>query len=226
MWKKEAGIFKEGAFPYFHFVTTCSCKDLKNIKNRAGFLKKSGIDPGALVTAEQVHGSSVKVVGRRDRGKTIPGVDGLITAEKQLPLAIFTADCMPIFLCDKENKVTGVVHAGWRGLVKGIIKQAVNIFKQEFKCNPENISAAAGPHIQKCCFEVGDELKGVFGLKGSENKADMSRLARKSLEEEGIKNISISDRCTFHDDLFFSYRRNKTAERMMSLVMVKRKRCE
>ena len=129
---------------------------------------------------------------------------------------------MPVFMCSKEGKVICLVHAGWRGLSKGIIPQAVKIFENRFRVNPANITALIGPHIQKCCYRVGEELKEEFGLKKSVTHFNLAREAARQLKKLGIKKILTSKHCSCHENkLFFSYRRDKTQQRMMSLIAVK-----
>ena len=83
--------------------------------------------------------------------------DGLITDIPGLALCIFTADCTPILLYDPVKRCAGAVHAGWRGTAMDIAGKAVRKMAETFGSRPENICAAVGPCISRCCFETGEE---------------------------------------------------------------------
>jgi hypothetical protein len=86
----------------------------------------------------------------------------VVTRTPGLTLRILTADCVPVFLIDPVRRAMGLVHAGWRGVHKGIVKKAVRRFSMDFQCRTENICVAFGPHIQNCCYDVGPDLAGFF----------------------------------------------------------------
>ena len=221
MWKQHNGFWHDDEFPAVHMVSGSAAGNMRDARVRAAFCAARGIDAGALVTAEQVHGSLTVVAGDLNRGSCMAGADGLITAEKNLPLAIYTADCVPVFFACKNRAACGVVHAGWRGLAGGIIRATVVRFGQQFNIQPTELFAAIGPHIQKCCYEVGAELKKVFSMRRDETHLDLDAVAVRQLEECGVGAVSSCGRCSGHEtDLFFSYRRQKTAERMMSLIVL------
>jgi polyphenol oxidase len=88
--------------------------------------------------------------------------DGLVTDLPRLALGILTADCFPVLLVDTKKKIVGAFHAGWRGTVKRIVEKGVGIMRLEFGSRPEDIHAAIGPGIQKCSFEVGEEVEDAF----------------------------------------------------------------
>jgi len=137
--------------------------------NRRIFLGGLGIDCRDLVCAQQVHGTNIRYVGNNDKGKGaltwesgLEQTDGLITDEIGVPLAIFTADCLSIFLYDAGRKAIGLVHAGWRGTQKGIAARAIALMRDTFKSNPHDLSVGFGPVIRNCCYEVGEEFRGFF----------------------------------------------------------------
>ncbi|MCX5782366.1 MAG: peptidoglycan editing factor PgeF [Elusimicrobia bacterium] len=223
MWQIKNDIFSDDKFFYRNLVTTKKLGNLKDDNLRKIFCSQYSIDFGSLTTAEQVHDNKVAVVNENNKGQKIALCDGLITNCLNLPLAIFTADCIPIFLSSKSVPVIGIIHAGWRGLEKKIIEEAIKIFIEDFKVHPKDIFATLGPHIQKCCYEVSKELKSIFGLNEKENKLNLSSVAVKQLKEAGVKKISLNKHCTCHEpDMFFSYRREKTASRMMSLAVIEK----
>ncbi len=88
--------------------------------------------------------------------------DGVVTDLPRLALGILTADCFPVLLVDTKKKAVGAFHAGWRGTVKRIVEKGVGTMRLEFGSRPEDILAAIGPGIQKCSFEVGQEVEDAF----------------------------------------------------------------
>lgn len=196
---------------------------------RGAFLSRTGIDCRDLVCAEQVHGGEAGCAGQADRGKLIAGVDALVTGEKGLPLAVFTADCLPVFLYDAVSGAVGLAHAGWRGSAKKVTTRAVELMREKFGTLPEGLYAGFGPAIRSCCFEVGDDFEGVFpgylDKRGGRNYLNLAQANKDELLSLGVRKENISDcgvctRC--HKESFFSYRREKeNAGRMISLVMLK-----
>lgn len=205
-------------------------------ENRKKFLKQLGIDYRKLVCLRQSHKSKVVVVAESHRGKgaltrknAIAGSDGLITNKRDIPLAIFTADCLSVFLFCPKTKTIGLVHAGWRGTREKIVKKAISIFRQKFNSQPKDIIAAFGPAIRNCCYEVGPEFAEYFkqGLIKRDNRffLDLIAINKNQLIANGIKKQNIIDSkiCTScQNKSFFSYRREKNqAGRMMSVAMLK-----
>ena len=175
----------------------------------------TGIDVYRMAFTKQVHGNTVRVVSEADVhefGTAVPyEADGVVTNIPGLALICFTADCVPVLLCDSENGVIAAVHCGWRSSVADILGNAVGEMCA-LGARTETICAAIGPAISKCCFEVGGEvieaaqaylggeLEGLYtpgkpgkyylDLKG----ANAHRLLQLGLREE---NIAVSDECTF-----------------------------
>lgn len=216
-WRKDGALFRDDAFPFENFVTTRELGNMRDPAVRERFVRSQGIDPGELVTAEQVHGSIVAVVTAG--GCRIPGVDGLLTGAKGLSLAIFTADCVSIFFGAAEPCAAGLIHAGWRGLAHGIIPETVKLLQTEYGVAAADLVVSLGPHIQKCCYTVGKDLAEVFGLAEGETHLDLTDVAMRQLSRAGITRIESNPHCTAHEtENFFSYRRDKSADRIMSLV--------
>lgn len=126
--------------------------------------------PWPLITLRQIHSDVIHVV-RLDKSVSLePGVlkqsplagDGMVTDLPHLALGVLTADCFPVLLVDTKKKAVGAFHAGWRGTVKRIVEKGVGVMRLEFGSRPEDIHAAIGPGIQKCSFEVGEEVKDAF----------------------------------------------------------------
>ena len=95
-----------------------------NLENRANFFEKIGIGKNKIIAAEIVHGTTVAIVDRASAG-IILGADGVVTKDENIFLSVTVADCIPVYFYDTENKIIGLVHAGWRGIVGGIIENAV-----------------------------------------------------------------------------------------------------
>jgi polyphenol oxidase len=204
-----------------------SGRNYKSSKKDA-FLKQLQIPKQNLQLVSQVHG--VKIV---NLDATIPppqtSADGLITSKKGVAIGILTADCIPAFFYDPYQKVIGVAHAGWRGLKAGILSQMVSLFLASFGSKIQFIQVAIGPTIRPCCYEVGPELQSVFSMfyfvpKGkSKGHVDLVGYAKEELIHCGIRpqNLFDSTICTVcQNKHFFSYRRESTKERILSLMQL------
>jgi YfiH family protein len=133
-------------------------------RNRALFLRKLGAVKGKavwpLVNLSQIHSTLIHVVRR---GEKVPlKGDGLITNVPGIVLAVKVADCVPVIVADRKRKAVGVFHAGWRGTVARIVQKGVGDMRMHFGSRPENLVAAIGPAIGKCCYEIGDEVESEF----------------------------------------------------------------
>ncbi len=192
-------------------------------ENVERFLKKEGINPESLVLGEQVHGKRVRVVNKNETGKVLKNTDGLITSSREIVLGVLIADCLPVSFVS-EN-ICGILHVGWKGLQKGIIKEA--LLKVEEKERVENLFFEIGPGIEMCHFQVREDFAENFEkdfvgkfLKKKENKLffDLKKATKKKIEECGGKKIKTSDICTFCSEKYFSYRKGNITERMIALI--------
>ena len=218
MWTIKDGFLSDDEFPFFNLVTTKQLGDMKDETNRTRLCSLTGTDPKRLVGAKQVHGGRAEPVSASDGGKFIEDTDALAASEKGMSLAIFTADCVPVLL-GAEGKACAAAHAGWRGLMRGIIPAAVKLLAEKFGVDPRGIYAAIGPHICSGCYEIGGEIRQAFGLAEHERTFSLEREAVRQLNNAGVRKISSSGRCTFHEaELFFSHRKDKTTARIMSLA--------
>jgi len=171
---------------------------------------------------EQVHGSQVVRVSKKDDGKIIPNCDALITNDPAVKLCVRVADCLPIFVSDPTSNVKAVIHTGWRGLSKGIIKSAIKKMENQWKVENDKLRIFIGPHICQKHYEIKSDVVEKFKKypkaiiqKDGKIFLDLAKVAKLQLLLLGIKkeNIKIDKRCTFEDPKLFSYRRNKTKER-------------
>jgi YfiH family protein len=162
-----------------------------------------------------------------DSLSTIVSADASYSTKIGTVCGVLTADCLPVFICNKRGTKVGVAHAGWRGLVDGVIESLI----ESFDCSGEDIIVHLGPAISGMSFEVGEEVKSQYLYKNKNfancftcinNKfyLDLYDAARVVLNSYGIKSISGGDRCTYKEsDQYFSYRRDgKYSGRMAHLI--------
>ena len=171
------------------------------------------IEPVEFAFSKQVHRDDIRACTMADRQGvpyTVPyEADGLITDVKNVPLVIFTADCTPILLHDPVRGAIGAVHAGWRGTVLDIAGKAIRKMCETYGCKAENIRAAIGPCISKCCFETGAEVfEAVKDLLGDDAQMfadeksdgkymiDLKGVNAYLLKKAGVTDIEITDECT------------------------------
>lgn len=177
-----------------------------------------------FVLAKQTHTDNIRCVTRADAGKgitkdsDIEDTDGLITDEKNIPLVIFSADCVPILLAEPKRRVVAAIHAGWRGSVKKIAGKAVSKMIKQYGANANEIRAAIGASIGPCCFEVGEETAVLFPenyvtpKQNGKFTVDLWRFNRDVLISAGLReeNISIAGECTVcMQDKYYSYRAHR-----------------
>lgn len=141
--------------------------------------------------------------------------------------AVMTADCLPVLFCDRSASVVAAAHAGWRGLLNGVLEQTIS----SMNVPPEEIIAWLGPAIGPSCFEVGGEVRTAFVACSAEAAsaftafanekflANIYLLARQRLGRAGVFEISGGDACTVTESArYFSYRRDGVTGRMASLI--------
>lgn len=177
---------------------------LKSFHIKGKKLSDLDIPISRVTTAEQTHSRDVYIVKESDVGNKIPSVDGLITSLPFTPLVISVADCLPLYIYDSVKIILGLIHAGKKGLEKGIIENTVD----KFKSLESNISEAifiAGPHICRNCYDI-----------------DLYGLVSEKLKSMGISRVYGTDFCTYHfHDLFFSYHRGDLKSRMFAIAMIR-----
>jgi len=153
--------------------------------------------------------------------------DAVVTQDKGVVCAVMTADCLPIFACDTLATQVGVAHAGWKGIVNGVIESFIDSFESK------NLLVHFGPAISPVAFEVGEEvyqqfidkdikLAQAFVAKGNKYQLDIYQAARVVLNGLGVKSISGGDECTYtQQDKYFSYRRDgANSGRMAHLIWI------
>ena len=144
----------------------------KNIKkNLALVAKKMMVKKNHLILMYQTHSNKVIEIKKKSLKRKVFS-DAIITRENNIALGVVTADCVPILLYDKENKIVGCIHAGWKGTIAGIIKNTISKIKKIGKQNI--IYASIGPCIGKKSYEVGLEFYTKFISKSKKNKSYFS----------------------------------------------------
>ncbi|MGH1485081.1 MAG: peptidoglycan editing factor PgeF [Cellvibrionaceae bacterium] len=155
--------------------------------------------------------------------------DASFTREKHQICCVMTADCLPVFFCNKSGSQVAIAHAGWRGLCDGILQRTLATFDQS-----DTVMAYFGPAISQSAFEVGNDvrdsflnaypdiinLESCFKAKASHKwMADLYGLAKSILNHQGVTDIYGDDCCTFlESDHYFSYRRDGVTGRMAHLI--------
>lgn len=198
------------------------------LKNRQILCSRLGIDPSSLVTAEQVHGTTVY---EAVEGGHHAGYDAFITDRKNVFLCILTADCYPILLYDHEHKAAGAVHAGWKGTASNAAGMTIKAMKERFGTSPSLCLAYIGTGISGSAYEVGREVADRFSDKhlavspGGKILLDLASANLDQLLDAGIprNSIEVSPFCTVRDNRdFFSYRKEKgKTGRMITLIGIK-----
>src|SRR5688572_26909616 len=206
-------------------------------QNRHLLAKLMDVPDERLIFQKQTHSANHKIITEENFSETHDNNDALITATRNLALTSLGADCVPILLYDKKERVIASIHAGWKGTVNGITTKVVDAMKKHFNSKPQHILAGIGPSICAENYEVGPEVieafKKVFSKSGAfisgyhDNKAQADLWAANVhwLTEQGIpeSNIEVSGLCTYANSLqFYSarYFKNKTG-RFGSCIVLK-----
>ena len=201
--------------PPYYFNVSNSVGDDERIvtENRDLFFKELGLKPENVVFQKQVHGDKINYA---TKGGFCGESDALITREKNLGLAISTADCTPIFIFDKKNKIIAAVHSGWRGTEKKILLKVLEKLSLNYNSLPEDLIVYIGPSICQKNYEVGKEVAEKFEEKyllpkGEKYLLDVSGVNYDILLNFKIpkENIQLSSFCTYEMKyLLHSYRRD------------------
>jgi len=186
------------------------------------------IGHGPLVWMNQVHGDHVEVVEGpgTGAGEAYDNTDALVTATPRLPLAVITADCVPVLLGDARAGVVGAVHAGRVGAQKGVVLRTVEAM-QRLGAQVQDISVLLGPAVSGRNYEVPAEMAAEVerALPGSRTTTrrgtpglDLRAGIAAQLRALGVAAIDVDPRCTVEDRNLFSHRRDSPTGRLASLV--------
>ena len=194
------------------------------LEGRKDLAYQTGFNSDSLIIPKQTH--STNILFSMEAGRILD-TDGIFSSDPNLVCSIQVADCMPVYFVHQLDPVFGLVHAGWRGLVNGILLQSAKQIEEK-GISLSNFDILIGPSIQKCCFEVSDDVINQFDSNFIEKKwagkyrIDLQKLALHQLVQNGFKRerITTLTECTYCDtEKYHSYRRNgKKAGRMIGLL--------
>lgn len=198
-------------------------------KNYSILLDETGLREKEVFAPEQIHESKVQIISK-DSGykdckffKMVPGCDGLITEKKDFALMTFFADCTPVLFFDKNQKVIGAIHSGWRSTAENIVSEVINLVKRDGQDTfLRDLIFVIGPYIDQENFEVKQDAIDKFKERGTERfldyykknnsyYIDLGKTVINQLVSSGVpeNNIYSSGLSTFNNpELFFSFRRD------------------
>ncbi|RME32242.1 MAG: peptidoglycan editing factor PgeF [Thermoflexia bacterium] len=187
-------------------------------ENHRRVLALFGLRSERVVSPYQVHSAHVRPVGPEHGGTVQSQTDGLLTRTPGLALLFRFADCAPIVLFDPVRRAVGLVHAGWRGVARGIVRAAVEAFVRWAESRPPDLWAGIGPTIGPCCYEVGPEVveavrrtsppdADIVRRQDGRLYLDLPGAVAAQLTALGVRQVEQSGLCTAcHTDEWFSHR--------------------
>jgi YfiH family protein len=207
------GGYSLGQYDNFNLATHTN-DDLENVKkNRLLLIERFNL-PNPPKYLEQIHSDTCV---RVDKLTSIVQADAGITKKKGVVCCVLTADCLPIFACDKQGTIVGVCHAGWQGILNGVIES----FIKKMAVNANDILISFGVAIGSESLELGEDVYLQFinknksfqnSFQKSEKKSnkyylDIYKVATIILNQQGVKNIKEGGLCSVKNNDYFSYRR-------------------
>ena len=229
---KSTGIFKS-----LNCGLSSSDKKKNILKNLETVRNKIKVKSKSIVLLNQIHSNKFHFINKNSKiiDNKFEG-DALITDMKSLPIAVLTADCAPILMYDKSNKMIAAIHVGWRGAYKDIVKRVVK-FMIKRGCSVKNITAAIGPCISANNYQVQQDFIKKFIKKDKQNKIffkkikdkdyfNLNRYIYSQLKNLNIKKIDVINKDTFNiKNNFFSARRSISRNendygRNISIIMI------
>ena len=224
-WLEKDGFLLEprlSALGLKHGFTTRRLGVMKDASQRDAAAALLGLPAPLLL--KQVHGTAIHRAAH-----SAQGLDGdgwtLGPGDEGLCVAIFTADCVPLYLWTDDGKYAGVFHAGWKGMAAGMPGKAVAALVER-GAKASRLQAAFGPHISVNVYKVGEDLENSFPTdsfvkNGNDIFLDLDRDARRQLIEAGVpeRMIGPAAPCTLSNpDAYHSFRRQKDGARMLSFL--------
>ncbi len=199
-----------------------------------------GRDTSSVVHAHLVHEAQIARVSQENNGTWLAHTDGIVTNEPGCALTMNYADCAPVFIYDPINHAIGLGHAGWKGAVVDLPGAMVRKMTAEFGSDPATLTAAIGPAIGPCCYEVDQPLTGQVHqtfpeaadllidsphgqpqVNGGRPHFDLPRANRVNLQRAGVEQIIMSGLCTAcHTEFFFSHRAEKGTTGRFGVIII------
>ena len=206
-----------------------------NEKSSENIFKCFGKENAQVIYAKQTHTANVIDIKEDTQKYFYEEVDGFITKRKDVALMTQYADCLPIFFYDKENSVIGVSHSGWKGSFQEIVIKTLDLMEKKYGSDRKNIFIGLGIGISCEKYEVREEfylnfkekfpkdiIEKSFKFFESDNKwhFDNTEFNRLNLIRNGIlpENIVASNECTFKNERFHSFRRDRNTNRNAGLI--------
>ncbi len=198
-------------------------------ENRARFWRALGTEANKVASSHQVHGSEVLLINEPGHHE---GYDALITNKPGIVLTVTVADCTPVLIYDPKCRAIAAVHAGWRGMVAGIVPAALQKMREHFGTNPADCLVYVGTCIDEDTFEVGAEVavhfadtRKRFNQKAGKYFVDLKRAIADQLTKAGVQeqHIGLSPYATAQNlEDYFSHRaENGATGRMLAVIGMK-----
>ena len=206
-------------------------QNLNIVKNKIGKKSKN------IFLLHQIHSNKYVFIDKNFKFlKKKIKADAIITDQKKLPIAVLTADCIPISLFDRKKKIIAAIHAGWKGAFKGIVKKVINFMIRK-GCNKDNLIGALGPCIKQDSYNVRKDFMNKFIKKDKKNKVffkykkdmiyfNLTKFIKSQLKSMKITNIDTINIDTFNTkNNFFSARQSLRLKhddygRNISIIMI------
>ncbi len=204
----------------------------ENVSRAAGELK---VDPERVYYLSQVHGTAHHVLDGDEEQSSILYVEGDITVSRHADVAcaVRMADCGAVLIGDRSSGAVAAIHSGWRGTVLGAAPAGVAALRALLGQDGDLV-AALGPHIEQCCFEVGDDVaaeiaaatplgEGIIDRSRPKPHVDLRRVIERQLRDVGVEEVDHVAGCTVCDgERFHSYRREgKKSGRMLAAIVAR-----
>lgn len=199
--------------------------DSARVNLNKSFFNNLGMGTREIISIGQTHSTNIRI---SNTAKFYGDTDGIINPNGELICNIKVADCLPVFFSSDNSNAIGLAHAGWRGLVNGVLLNMLFGFA-DMKIDLKNIRVLIGPSINSCCFYVKNDILDLFDKSyivkenGKSFSIDLRRIAIDQMINNGIQfdNITSIDRCTHcYKNRYHSFRRDgKKSGRMHAILL-------